>query len=220
MNKNKIFRLRKWIVIIMLSTIVNGLLYAEQKNMTALWMREANNCTESYIFSAFSNTFMIISDTGKRVLGTYTVENIKNSDRAKLSLVVSGDNGLGDCFNKPYDFSGKTLIFYGLLDVNNNILQLSETKTGYFFGSFSKTGQLNKEEDSVIFRTIHNQLMAEIKEKNEKLRRALNQQRINENIGLTSAQSSQNHEVIMDTINNMAQSDHYDSSTGEYEGSW
>jgi len=220
MNKNQNFRLRKWIVIIMLSTIANGLLYAEEKPMTALWMREANNCTESYIFSAFSNTFMIISDTGKRILGTYTVENIKNSDRAKLSLVVSGDNGLGDCFNKPYDFSGKTLIFYSLMDVKNNMLQLSETKTGYFFGSFSESGQLSKEEDSVLFRTIYNQLMAEIKAKNEKLRRALNQEKTNENIGLTSAQSSQNHEATMEVINNMAQSDHYDSLTGEYEGSW
>jgi len=220
MNQNRNFSLRKWIVIIMLSTILNGLLYAEQKPMTSLWMREANNCTESYIFSAFSNTFIIISDTGKRVLGTYTGENIKNSDRAKLSLVVSGDNGLGDCFNKPYDFSGKTLIFYSLVDVKSNMLQLSETKTGYFFGSFSQTGQLSKEEDSVIFRTIYNQLIAEIKAKNEKLRRGLNQQITNENIGLISAQSTQNHEATMEVINNMATSDHYDSSTGEYEGNW
>jgi len=100
------------------------------------------------------------------------------------------------------------------------MLQLSETKTGHFFGSFSESGQLSKEEDSVLFRTIYNQLMAEIKAKNEKLRRALNQQRTNENIGLTSAQSTQNHEATMEVINNMATSDHYDSSTGEYGGNW
>jgi hypothetical protein len=72
--------------------IFNGLLYAEQKPMTSVWMREVNNCNESYIFSAFSNTF-------------------------KLSLMVSGDNGVSDYFNNAYDFSGKIRIVYPFLYV-------------------------------------------------------------------------------------------------------
>lgn len=220
MNQNQNFTLRKWILIIMLSTILNGILYAEQKPMTSIWKRQVNNCNESYIFSSFSNTFTILSDTGKKVFGTYSEERIKNSDRFKLSLIVSGDNGVGDCFNKAYDFSGETLILYSLFNVKNNILQLSETKTGYFFGFFSQTDRLDKETDSIFFRMIYNQLMAEIQVKYEKLLRVLNQQSTNANIGLTSAQSTRNHEANMEVINNMATSDHYNSSTGEYEGNW
>jgi len=220
MNQNKNFKLRKWILVIMLISIFNGVLYAEEKSKTSVWMRQVNNCNESYIFSAFSNTFSIISDTGKKVLGTYVEEYIKNSDRSKLSLIVSADNGLNDCFNDAYDVSGKTLILYSFVNVKSNMLQLSETKTGYFFGSFLQTEKLSKEVDSIVFRIIYNQLMAEIKAKNERLRRALNQKRTNDNIGLTSAQSTLNHEINMEIINNMATSDHYNSSTGEYEGNW
>ena len=220
MNQNKNFKLRKWILVIMLISIFNGVLYAEEKPKTSVWMRQVNNCNESYIFSAFSNTFSIISDTGKKVLGTYVEEYIKNSDRFKLSLIVSADNGLSDCFNDAYDVSGKTFILYSFVNVKSNMLQLSETKTGYFFGSFLQTEKLSKEADSIVFRIIYNQLMAEIKAKNERLRRALNQKRTNDNIGLTSAQSTLNHEVNMEIINNMATSDHYNSSTGEYEGNW
>jgi len=211
MNKNKNFRLRKWIVILMLSTSVNGLLYAEQNPMTSVWTRYANNCEETYLFSAFSDIFISTSSTGKKILGTYTQEYMKNFNRTKLSLKVIGDNGIIDCFNDKYDLDGRTLILYSVFNTRSNMLQLSKTKTGNFFGFFVRTNQLTPIVASVIFRTTFNTLLAESKAKNEKLRR----QQIT-----TSTQSTQNHEATMEVIKNMAQSDHYDSSTGEYKGSW
>ena len=141
MNKN--FTPIKWILIVLIGTISNGILYAKEKPMTPIWERQVNNCKESYIFSAFSNNFVIISGTGKTLLGTYTHESVKNSDRVKLSLMVAGDNGVSDCFNNTYDSSRKTLILYSFYNIKTHMLQLSETKTGDYFGSFSEVSLLD-----------------------------------------------------------------------------
>ena len=136
--------------------------YVEYKNINAhtrtiSWESKSNNCTQTYTFSAFSNMFRVAAHTGKNILGVYSLEEVKNSKRIKLTLYPLGDNQLNDCFSSlNYDSVGKVIVFYLYNNPKNGMLQFSESKTGKFFGFYSQSPYLfDKKSDLLIFNNVY-----------------------------------------------------------------
>jgi len=114
--------------------------YVEYKDNTPelSWETRSNSCVQTLTLSGFSNLFSFAAHTGKNALGIYTIENIKNSKRSKLTLYTIADSGMNDCFqSSKYDNSGKTIVLYILPNLKNNTLNVSNSLKGDFVGFYT-----------------------------------------------------------------------------------
>jgi len=198
----KKYKLKKWLFIATISIAGNSL-YANENSqlMSKVWMRQNGNCMEGYSFSQNNNIFAYTATTGKRVMGTYLLEKISNSDRLKLTLYFSADNRLYDCFNGNYDLAQKTIVLYVIIDTKNNLLKMSDNLTGNFFGFYSLNHQFSQSDETLFFNTIYNALVADMQAIQQNVQNTYQEQQNNQN---NSTSSSSDMFSLMDKYSQRA----------------
>lgn len=125
--------------LIFLTAILNINLLANEietlKN--TLWQRTfTNSCNENFTFNPKYHSFTFNSNYGKKMLGTYSLEKVKNSKRLKITFNVTMDNGLKDCSSSNYNAINQTIINYLWIENNGQFLNIAEKKRSKAFNTY------------------------------------------------------------------------------------
>ena len=175
MKKNINTTLKKGLLVTTLVFISNTLLFADvtfsQVNLSSRnldksllvdeenklfykgWARNINKtCSEVNVF--FPNNIFVMQfvPSGKKVIGTYLLEKVKNSKKLKLTRKVTADNGLADCSSNNGNYINQSVSHFIKINGNKEIL-FANTMTEKFTWNLLNTINYSAQEVNII---LHN----------------------------------------------------------------
>lgn len=140
MKTNRKNIMKKNLQLMLLTMTLNTSLVANdvEKLSNAFWQRTfVNTCTESFTFNSSGNSFTYVSSFGKKMLGRYIIEKVRNSERLKVTFKVTIDNGLKDCSSSNYNSTNEMIVNYLWLEKNAKTLNFSTEKQGTVFNTYN-----------------------------------------------------------------------------------
>ena len=165
-NKN---RLKKWTTIVVLTSFLSPLLLASdnERLISKFWKKDVtNNCSETYMFSSTSQTFVYATTNGKIIMGQYQVKREKG-DRFKLTLNISADNGFPQCSSSPYNVSNQTVSFTVIVNKDQKVLQVLNSNNGKVNDEYQNTEYVSEVADKLYINAMGQILLSKISQQKQ-----------------------------------------------------